>query len=122
LSDLIAVASPDNVTAENVRERLRQLTVEHVLELEDAVIVTRDDDGKVHLHQSVNTAASGAVAGALWGGVIGLLFLAPPFGMAIGSAAGGATGALADTGVNDRFMKQLDRLREALQVASPAGA
>jgi len=41
------------------------------------------------------------------GGVIGLLFLAPLFGMAIGAAAGGASGALADFGVNDKFMKEL---------------
>ncbi|MBV9607328.1 MAG: DUF1269 domain-containing protein [Solirubrobacterales bacterium] len=107
MSDLIAVAYPDKQTAESVRHRLLELTREHTIELEDAVIVDRDDDGKVRLHQLHSPAARGAAGGALWGGVIGLLFLAPLLGMAIGAAAGGASGAMVDAGVNDRFMKDL---------------
>jgi uncharacterized membrane protein len=49
----------------------------------------------------------GAAGGALWGGLIGLIFFAPLFGMAIGAAAGAAGGALSDTGVDDKFMKEL---------------
>ena len=107
MSDLIAVSYPDRETAETVRQRLAQLTREHAIELEDAVVVTREADGKVKLHQAVNLPAAGAATGALWGGLIGLLFLAPLFGMAIGAAAGGASGAFADVGVNDEFMKDL---------------
>ena len=107
MSDLIAVAYPDQETAETVRAKLAELTREHVLALDDAVVVTRDENGKVKLHQAVNTAAVGAAGGALWGGLIGLLFLAPLFGMAVGAAAGGASGALTDRGINDNFMKQL---------------
>jgi uncharacterized membrane protein len=107
MSDLIAIAYPDRETAENVRETLRRLTTERVIELADAVVVTRDDDGRVKLHQTVKPAAAGATGGALWGGLIGLLFLAPLFGMAVGAAAGGAAGALTDTGINDDFMRQL---------------
>jgi uncharacterized membrane protein len=107
MSDLIAVAYPDKETAETVRSTLGQLMIERVLELEDAVVVTRDDNGKVKLHQAVRPAAAGAATGALWGGVIGLLFLAPLFGMALGAAAGGASGAATDHGINDQFMKDL---------------
>jgi uncharacterized membrane protein len=78
-----------------------------VIQLADAVVVTRDDDGKVKLRQAVRPAAAGAASGALWGGVIGLLFLAPLVGMAVGAAAGGATGAATDVGINDAFMKKL---------------
>ncbi len=49
----------------------------------------------------------GAAGGALWGGLIGLIFFMPLFGMAIGAAAGAAGGALSDSGVDDKFMKQL---------------
>ena len=107
MSDLIAVAYPDKTTAETVRDRLMQLTAEHVLELEDAVIVDRDENGKVKLHQVHSPAARGAMGGALWGGLIGFLFLAPLLGMAIGAAAGGASGAMVDVGVNDNFMREL---------------
>lgn len=107
MSDLIAVAYPDRETAETVRRTLGQLALEHVLELDDAVVVSRDEKGKVRLHQAVRPAAAGAARGAVWGGVIGLLFLAPLFGMAIGAAAGGASGSLVDFGISDRFMKEL---------------
>jgi uncharacterized membrane protein len=107
MSDLIAVAYPDKDTAEAVRAKLLQLMTEHVIELEDAVIVDRDEKGRVKLHQLHTPAARGAVGGALWGGVIGLLFLAPLLGMAVGAAAGGASGAAVDVGINDDFMREL---------------
>src|SRR5689334_13102107 len=103
MSDLIAVAYPDRPTAENVRRKLAELMTQHVIELEDAVVVTRDEQGKVHLHQTVRPAAQGAAGGALWGGLIGLVFLAPLLGMAVGAAAGGAAGALTDVGISDQF-------------------
>jgi uncharacterized membrane protein len=107
MSDLIAVAYEDRTTADRVRDELGQLTREHVVEIEDAVVVERREDGKVKLHQAVNPAGAGAAGGALWGGLIGLVFLAPLFGMAIGAAVGGATGAMTDLGVDDKFMKEL---------------
>jgi uncharacterized membrane protein len=107
MSDLVAVAFDDRGTAEAVMATLSRLQVEHAIELEDAVIVTRDDKGKIKLHQSHKLASSGAVGGALWGGLIGLLFLAPLVGMAIGAATGAATGAMADVGINDDFMREL---------------
>src|SRR3954451_23296391 len=107
MSNLVAVAFPDQATAESVMATLGRLQTEHAIELEDAVIVTRDDKGKVKLHQSNKLAAGGALGGALWGGLIGLIFFVPLFGMAIGAATGAATGALTDVGVDDKFMKEL---------------
>ncbi|HEX2414717.1 MAG TPA: DUF1269 domain-containing protein [Thermoleophilaceae bacterium] len=107
MSDLIAIAYPDQATAERVRGRLTEAIKAKVIEVDDAVVVTRSEDGKVKLHQSTSTAGVGAAGGALWGGLIGLLFLAPLLGMAVGAAAGAAGGALADYGVDDSFMKEL---------------
>jgi uncharacterized membrane protein len=107
MSDLVAIAYPDQATAERARGRLADAIKARIIELDDAVIVTRDEDGKVKLHQMVNPAGAGAAGGALWGGLIGLLFLAPLLGMAVGAAAGAASGALADYGVDDKFMKDL---------------
>lgn len=112
MSDLIAITYPSKETAEQVRGKLGQLQAEHTIELEDAVIVDRDEDGKVHLHQLQSPVARGAAGGALWGGLIGLLFLAPLFGMLVGAAAGGASGALVDLGINDQFMKDLGQKLE----------
>jgi uncharacterized membrane protein len=107
MSNLVAIAFDDRDTAEEVMATLGRLQTEHSIELEDAVVVTRDADGKVKLHQSNKLAAAGATGGALWGGLIGLIFLMPLFGMAIGAATGAAAGALSDVGVDDRFLKDL---------------
>jgi len=107
MSTLVAIAYPDAQTAERVRGELIQATKEHLVELEDAVVVEHQPDGKIKLHQAMSTAGTGAAGGALWGGLIGLLFLAPLFGMAIGAASGAVAGKLTDAGVNDQFMKQL---------------
>jgi len=107
MSTLIAVAYPDAQTAEQVRAELMQATKEHLLTLEDAVVVEHRPDGKIKLHQAVSVGAAGAATGAMWGGLIGLLFLAPLFGMAIGAATGGVAGKMTDVGVSDDFVKQL---------------
>src|SRR4051812_2900503 len=107
MANLIAIAYPDEATAREVLNTLARLQTEKSIELEDAVIVTRNQDGKVKLNQTSKTAAMGATGGALWGGLIGLIFLAPLLGMAVGAAAGGAAGALTDVGVDDKFMKDL---------------
>ncbi|MFD0529630.1 DUF1269 domain-containing protein [Kitasatospora arboriphila] len=69
-------------------------------------------DGKVKLHQAVSTTGIGAASGALWGGVIGLLFFMPFLGAAVGGATGAAVGAATDTGVDDNFMRQVGQKME----------
>jgi uncharacterized membrane protein len=116
MSNLVAIAYPDEATAGEVAQTLLELQKEHSIELEDLVVAIRKDDGKIKLKQSFSPAATGAAGGALWGGLIGLIFLMPLLGAAIGGATGAATGALTDVGVDDDFMKQLG---EKLQ---PGGA
>jgi uncharacterized membrane protein len=107
MSTLVAIAYPDAATAEQVRAELVQATKEHLIDLEDAVVVEHRADGKIKLHQAMSTTGAGAASGALWGGLIGLIFLAPLFGMAIGAGAGALGGKVTDVGVNDNFMKEL---------------
>src|SRR6185436_15901445 len=76
----------------------RRAPAAHEIELDDLVIVEHRGDGKIKLHQP-SMAGAGAAGGALWGGLIGLIFLMPLFGMAIGAASGAAAGALTDAGV-----------------------
>ena len=107
MSTLVAIAYPDRGTAEQVRQELIQATKEHLVRLEDAVVVEHQQDGKIKLHQAMSTTGAGAAGGALWGGLIGLIFLAPLFGMAVGAASGAVAGKVSDVGVNDNFMKDL---------------
>jgi uncharacterized membrane protein len=107
MASLIAIAYPDAATAEQVRAELGRASKEYLVELHDAVVVEHDANGKIKLHQAYSTTGVGAAGGAMWGGLIGLLFLAPLFGMAIGAASGALAGKIGDAGVNDDFMKQL---------------
>jgi len=107
MSTLLAIAYPDAATAEQVRADLVQATKEHLVQLEDAVVVEHQHDGKIKLHQAMSVAGAGAAGGALWGGLIGLLFLAPLMGMAIGAASGAVAGKFVDVGADDNFMKEL---------------
>jgi uncharacterized membrane protein len=107
MSTLVAIAYPDTETAERVREELVQATKEHLVQLEDAVVIEHQPNGKIKLHQAMSPAGAGAAGGALWGGLIGLIFLAPLLGMAVGAASGALAGKATDVGVNDNFMKEL---------------
>jgi uncharacterized membrane protein len=107
MSTLVAIAYPDTETADRVRDELIQATKEHLVDLEDAVVIEHRANGKIKLHQAVSPAGAGAAGGALWGGLIGLIFLAPLLGMAVGAASGAAAGKISDVGVDDNFMKDL---------------
>ena len=78
-----------------------------LLDLEDAVVVVKNDKGKVKLHQAINLTSAGAVSGGFWGSLVGLMFLNPLLGLAVGASAGAVSGALTDVGIDDNFMKEL---------------
>ena len=107
MSDLIVVAFDDEATAFELRAALVKLQKDYLLEMEDAVVITKSADGKVALHQAVNMTAAGAVGGAFWGTLVGLLFLNPLLGMAAGAGAGALSGKFTDIGINDTFLKEV---------------
>lgn len=107
MAQLIIVGYQDMHKAEEVRTTLLKLQREYLLDLEDAVVVTKKKDGKIQIRQAINLPLLGAFEGTFWGALIGLLFLSPLLGAAVGAASGAITGALADVGINDDFIKQV---------------
>jgi len=107
MADLIVVAFDDEATAFDMRAELVRLQKEYLVEMEDVVVVTRSADDKVQLHQAVNLAAVGAVGGGFWGMFVGLLFMNPLLGAAIGAGAGAVSASYSDAGINDDFMREL---------------
>ncbi|HKE64113.1 MAG TPA: DUF1269 domain-containing protein [Micromonosporaceae bacterium] len=108
MNGLIAVGYPNTMAANEALTRLSELQSQMIIELDDAVIVERQGDGRVKLHQTTgSTTGRGAAGGALWGGLIGLLFFAPLLGMAIGAGTGALAGKAVDTGIDDNFMTGL---------------
>ena len=109
MADFVAIEYDDMYKAQEVRLTLAKLQREYLIDMEDAVVAVKDENGKVKLHQAHNLTAAGAVSGGFWGTLVGLLFFGPFFGIGTvtGAAAGAVSGALSDVGVDDNFMKKL---------------
>jgi uncharacterized membrane protein len=107
MSNLVVIAFQDEQTAFELRAALAKMQKEYLIEMEDVVVVTKGDDGKVKLHQAQNLTALGAASGGFWGMLIGMIFLNPLLGAAVGAGAGALSGALTDVGIDDKFMKEL---------------
>src|SRR5271157_5009410 len=106
MSDLVFIAFDSEKKAEEVRDKVLGMQREYLIEVEDAVIATRDHKGRVKLNQLMHPAASGAVSGAFWGMLVGWLFLMPVAGAAVGAAGGALGGSLVDVGINDDDMRR----------------
>ncbi len=107
MSDLIVLAFKDETSAAQMRDELVGLQKQHLINLDDAAVVVRKQDGKVKVKQAVDLVGTGAFGGAFWGMLIGLLFWAPWLGLAIGALSGALGGAHSDYGVEDKFIKEV---------------
>ena len=107
MSDLVVIAFPSEERAEEIRDRVLKMQSQYLIELEDAVVAVKREDGHIKLNQMVNPMAVSTASGTLWGAIIGMIFLNPLAGAAIGAASGAIGGALTDLGINDRFMKDV---------------
>ena len=102
----IVVRYPNKETAEAALKAVNGLAKEKVVKLKDAVALTKDEKGKLHLHQTKDDPTS---KGFLKGGVIGIIF-AVLFGGAAWVVAGAALGtafAMFDRGIKNKLLKEL---------------
>lgn len=106
MADLVAVVFESEAKAEEVRDRILQMSKDYLIQIGDAAIAVKTPKG-VKLNQLMNTTAAGAAGGSFWGLLVGILFMNPLVGVAAGAASGALAGKLTDVGVNDRFMKEL---------------
>jgi uncharacterized membrane protein len=107
MSTLIAIVFEDPTKAFEMRTALLRMEKQHLVDLEDSVVVLRDDKGKIKLDQAMSLTSVGAVGGGFWGMLIGLIFLNPLLGAAVGAAAGAISAKLTDIGVDDKMMKDM---------------
>lgn len=107
MSDLIVIGFEGETKAFELRSELAKLQKEYLIKMEDVVVVTKDEKGKVKLHQAVNLTVAGAASGTFWGMLFGLIFLQPLIGAALGAGVGAISGKFSDIGIDDKFMKEL---------------
>ena len=68
MSDLIAIAYPQQDAVERAREGLRKGVADGVIDVEDVVLMFRDEDGTVDVRQGSTGVASATAGGAMLGG------------------------------------------------------
>jgi len=107
MATLVVIGYDDPFKADEVRLKFLKMQKDYLIDLEDAVVAVKDKDGKVKLHQIFHTVKAGAIGGGFWGTLVGLIFLMPLLGLAVGAASGAVAGALSDVGIEDDFMKKL---------------
>ena len=107
MSSLVVLSFDDMDGAEAMRDRMYDLQKRELIKLEDAAVVVRNEDGRAKVKQAHSLVGAGALGGAFWGMLIGLLFFAPWLGMLAGATAGALSGKLGDIGIDDDFIKEV---------------
>ena len=96
--------TPDG--AKQMENTLLSLQKQHLIEIQDAAIVTWPPGKQQPKTEQLNSmAGKGALMGAFWGMLFGLIFFVPFFGLAVGAAMGALSGKFADYGIDDNFIK-----------------
>src|SRR6516162_3478506 len=99
MGNLFVVGFNEPNQAEEVGLKLQKLEGEGLLDLADVVVAVKDKAGKARLHRAGNLLAEGAAYHSFCGSLAELIFM--------NATAGVTSGALADVGITDRFMKEL---------------
>jgi uncharacterized membrane protein len=107
MTELIVLAFSSEGGAKEALAELSHLQKQELIKLSDAATVVRKTDGKVKVKQAVDLVGAGALGGAFWGMLIGLIFLVPWLGLAIGAISGAIAGRFSDIGIDDKFIKEV---------------
>ena len=105
----MAVLAFDSVDgAHNARNKLIELNDEFLLRLDQAVEVVRKADGHIKIKEERSMTGFGAIGGAFWGLLIGIIFLVPGVGLAVGAASGAIAGHFTKYGITKEYMNQIN--------------
>ena len=116
--EMIVVAVDDEREAERILDTLKKMNRKDIVDLKSAAVIVRSRSGKVRIRETKDfDAKQGAMAGALAGGVLGLLKKHVARGALIGAAGGAVAGKVIDLGLKDSFLKEVG---ESLKPGSSA--
>ena len=107
MAQLIVLSFKTEDEASSLREALKEGSKQGLISLDDAAVVTKDPDGKVHVKNEVSRGTKiGAGVGGLLGLLLGAIFF-PVAGILVGVAGGALVGRIADLGVDGKFVKEV---------------
>lgn len=110
MSELIIIGYDDQDSAKKAYDQVLTLQRDFVVNLNGLALVSVDADGKKHVETPSRIVGVSAASGALWGAVLGILFLVPGVGMLLGGALGALMGKLSRSGINDQFKTRVEGL------------
>lgn len=110
MSELIIIGYDDHATAEQASAKVLELQRDFVVELTGLATVRVDPDGKKHIDTPGSIVGASASSGAIWGMIIGLLFLVPGLGLLFGGAWGALLGVATKSGINRSLRARVDGL------------
>jgi len=107
MSHLIVVTFDNAEEAGKVRQTLRSAEQADFISLDDSAVIVKDEEGKIHVKNEMDRGVKiGAIGGGLLGLLLGSIFF-PLAGLLVGALAGGLIGKMADTGVDQKFVKEV---------------
>jgi uncharacterized membrane protein len=112
MSSLVVLAFDTEDGAEQMREKMYDFQRRELITLDDAAVMVRRENGRAKVKQAHSLVGAGALGGAFWGMLIGLLFFAPWAGLLAGAAAGAVSGKLGDIGIDDSFIEEVSETVE----------
>jgi uncharacterized membrane protein len=109
MATLVAIGYPDQGTAEQARQTVQELEADLIIQADQVAAISRDLEGKYHVHTSHGGASAGAGAwwGGFWGFLFGLLFFIPFAGLALGAGMGALFGHFGEKGIDKAFQQQV---------------
>lgn len=110
MSELIVIGYDDHAVATQAYNEVMQLQKDFVVQLSGLAVVQVDAEGKSHVETPGKIVGVSAASGALWGMIIGLLFLVPFVGLALGGALGALMGKMGKSGIDDEFRSQVKEM------------
>jgi len=94
--------------ADEMEGALQGLEQQGLIMVQDAAIVSWPAGAKKpKTHQLYGTTRMGALDGAFWGLLFGLLFFVPVAGLVLGAAGGALVGHFTDVGIDDDFIRRV---------------
>ena len=105
---LVGIAFDSPLRAQEFLLALTRLSTTGHLVLRDAVVVVKDDEGKVRVRESIDPQpGTSAMSGAVWTGLLGLLLGGPVgwlAGLGLGAGAGALIAKVVDVGIPDEWV------------------
>lgn len=107
MSNLVVITFDDADEAMKVHDTLKSGESAGYISLDDMAVVTKNEEGEVHVSNEVDRGVKvGAIGGGALGLLIGTVFF-PIAGLALGALGGALVGKLADSGVDKNMIEDV---------------